>query len=60
MSNDHDERPIELRLRFVEPSKERQIKRWAKRKKNALIDGDWDKLIEYSKSKGGHPSTGSG
>jgi predicted GIY-YIG superfamily endonuclease len=40
--------------------RERQIKGWARRKKEALIKGEWDKLIEYSKSKGRHPSTGSG
>jgi predicted GIY-YIG superfamily endonuclease len=40
--------------------RERQIKGWARRKKEALINGDWDKLIEYSKSKGGDPSTSSG
>jgi len=31
--------------------RERQIKGWTRRKKEALINGDWDKLIEYSKSK---------
>ncbi len=31
--------------------RERQIKGWTRRKKEALIGGDWDKLIEYSKSK---------
>jgi putative endonuclease len=40
--------------------RERQIKGWTRRKKEALINGDWDKLIEYSKSKGCDPSTGSG
>jgi len=40
--------------------RERQIKGWTRRKKEALINGDWDKLIEYSKSKGRDPSTGSG
>ena len=28
---------------------ERQIKGWSRRKKRALIDGDWGKLVEYSK-----------
>lgn len=37
--------------------RERQIKGWTRRKKEALIQGDWAKLIEYSKS---HPSTSSG
>ena len=40
--------------------RERQIKGWTRRKKEALIKGEWNKLIEYSKSKKGHPSTGSG
>jgi predicted GIY-YIG superfamily endonuclease len=40
--------------------RERQIKGWTRRKKEALINGDWDKLIEYSKSKGGDPSASSG
>ena len=40
--------------------RERQIKGWARRKKEALIKGEWDKLIEYSKPKGRHPSTSSG
>jgi putative endonuclease len=39
---------------------ERQIKGWSRRKKEALINGDWKKLVEYSKSKNIHPSTGSG
>ena len=40
--------------------RERQIKGWTRRKKEALMKGEWNKLIEYSKSKKGHPSTGSG
>ena len=40
--------------------RERQIKGWTRRKKEALIKGEWNKLIEYSKSKKGHPSTSSG
>jgi predicted GIY-YIG superfamily endonuclease len=40
-------------------TRERQIKGWSHRKKQALIDGDWNKLVEYSKRKS-HPSTGSG
>jgi len=31
--------------------RERQIKGWTRRKKEALINRDWDKLIQYSKSK---------
>jgi putative endonuclease len=40
-------------------ARERQIKGWSRKKKKALIAGDWPRLIEYSKSRGG-PSTGSG
>ena len=40
--------------------RERQIKGWTRRKKDALINGDWDKLIDYSKSKDRDPSTSSG
>jgi predicted GIY-YIG superfamily endonuclease len=32
-------------------ARERQIKGWTHRKKQALINGDWNKLIEYSRSK---------
>ncbi|OGL46252.1 MAG: hypothetical protein A2W05_10100 [Candidatus Schekmanbacteria bacterium RBG_16_38_10] len=31
--------------------RERQIKGWSRRKKEALINGEWNKLVEYSKSK---------
>jgi predicted GIY-YIG superfamily endonuclease len=41
-------------------SRERQIKGWSRRKKEALINGDWNKLVAYSKSKIRHPSTDSG
>ena len=30
--------------------RERQIKGWSRKKKEALINGEWEKLIEYSKS----------
>lgn len=30
--------------------RERQIKGWTRRKKQALINGEWKKLIEFSKS----------
>ena len=30
---------------------EKRIKNWSQKKKQALIDGDWEKLVEYSKSK---------
>ena len=58
--------PVELVFAYEMPTifeaflRERQIKGWARRKKEALIKGEWYKLIEYSKSKGRHPSTGSG
>ncbi len=58
--------PVELVFAYEMPTifeaflRERQIKGWARRKKEALINGDWDKLIEYSKSKGRDPSTSSG
>jgi predicted GIY-YIG superfamily endonuclease len=32
-------------------ARERQIKGWSRRKKQALIWGDWNKLIEYSRGK---------
>jgi predicted GIY-YIG superfamily endonuclease len=40
-------------------ARERQIKGWARRKKQALINGELNKLVEYSKGKINHPSTGS-
>ena len=41
--------------------RERQIKGWSRAKKEALIKGDWDGLVELSdRSNGGAPSTGSG
>jgi putative endonuclease len=47
--------------------RERQIKGWSRKKKEALINGEWDKLVEYSKSTNsaiknnkGDPSTSSG
>lgn len=42
---------------------EKQIKGWSRRKKEALINRDFDLLIELSNTKGKikhHPSTGSG
>ena len=39
---------------------ERQIKRWSRRKKQALIDGDWQRLRRYSTRDAPRPSTGSG
>jgi len=41
-------------------TRERQIKGWMRRKKQALIVEDWDKLITFSKSrKKSPPATGS-
>lgn len=43
---------------------EKQIKGWSKRKKQTLIDKDWEKLVKYSKNytqlgKGDRSSTSS-
>ena len=40
---------------------EKKIKGWSRRKKEALISEDWDKLVEYSKNytQHGRSSTGS-
>ncbi|GBD99687.1 hypothetical protein BMS3Abin07_01727 [bacterium BMS3Abin07] len=38
-------------------SREKQIKGWSRRKKEAIIAGDYEELAELSKS---HPSTSSG
>ena len=41
--------------------RERQIKGWSRARKEALIKGDWDGLVELSnRSSGGAPSTSSG
>ena len=41
--------------------RERRIKGWSRARKEALIKGDWDGLVELSnRSGGGAPSTGSG
>ena len=41
--------------------RERQIKEWSGARKEALIKGDWDGLVELSnRSSGGAPLTGSG
>ena len=60
-------RPVELVLsdrfstRLEVFHRERPIKGWSRAKKEALIKGDWDGLVELSKrSGGGAPSTGSG
>ena len=57
----HNKRP--LKLMYVEEftdimeaiSREKQIKGWTRKKKEALIAGDYEKLVELS----GSPSTGS-
>ncbi|MDY8136769.1 GIY-YIG nuclease family protein [Aquimarina sp. 2201CG5-10] len=49
-------RPVELKWyeTFTDPDKaimvEKQLKGWSRRKKIALINENWDKLIEYSKN----------
>ncbi|MEW6003412.1 MAG: GIY-YIG nuclease family protein, partial [Nitrospirota bacterium] len=56
----HDKRPV--KLMYVEEyidvieaiSREKQIKGWSRKKKEALIAGNYGKLVELSK---GHPST---
>ena len=61
-------RPVELvfsdqfSARLEAFHRERQIKGWSRaKKKEALIQGDWDGLVELSnRSSGGVPSTGSG
>ena len=55
---------LPVRLMFVESfvsrreaiEWERQIKGWTRRKKEALIQGDWDKIKDLAKARG---STGS-
>jgi len=41
-------------------ARERQIKGWSRRKKQASIRGDWTGLVKYSRGKPPYPSTGSG
>jgi putative endonuclease len=59
----HDKRPVKLMCieefgDVVEAiSREKQIKGWSRRKKEALIERDFKRLMELSKSR---PSTGSG
>jgi putative endonuclease len=51
-----DKRPLELvwLKSFEDPDMailtEKRIKGWSRRKKEALINEDWDKLVEYSKN----------
>ncbi|WP_422106556.1 GIY-YIG nuclease family protein [Winogradskyella sp.] len=48
--------PVELKwfVKCTNPSEaikiEKQIKGWSRRKKKALIDENWDDLIEFSKN----------
>ena len=39
----------ETNLVYYAIEKEKQIKRWSKAKKKALIDSDWEKLVKLSK-----------
>lgn len=41
-------------------SVERQIKGWSRRKKEAMMRGDWEEVSRLAKSKPAHPSTSSG
>ena len=49
-------RPVELMFyeSFTDPLSafqvEKQIKGWSRRKKEALIDQDWDRLVKFSKN----------
>jgi putative endonuclease len=49
-------RPVELVWfeTFTDPNQaitiEKKIKGWSRRKKQALIDGDWDRLVQFSKN----------
>ena len=62
----YSRRPLELVYSAEFPTRneafaaERQIKGWSRRKKEALMTEDWDRLVEYSKSKSARPSTRSG
>ena len=59
----HSRRPIELKwhLQCTNPSEairiEKQIQGWSHRKKEALINENWEDLIEFSKNytEYGHP-----
>ena len=52
----YQRRPVELVWfeTFTDPTQaitiEKKIKGWTRRKKQALIDEDWDKLVKYSKN----------
>ena len=62
-------RPVSLGYSHDVPSRddafavERQIKGWSRKKKEALIRGDWEELCQLARGRGrpsAHPSTGSG
>ena len=61
----YSRRPIELKWQVscTNPTEaikiEKQIKGWSKRKKQALIDENWDDLVAFSKNytQYGHPDT---
>jgi predicted GIY-YIG superfamily endonuclease len=38
-------------------SAERQIKGWSRKKKEAMMRGDWAEVSRLAKSKSAHPST---
>ena len=40
--------------------KEKQIKKWSRAKKEALINEDWDKLVQYSKNYTEYGKNGDG
>ena len=50
-------RPVALKWveQFTDPNNaiavEKQIKGWSRRKKIALIEEDWNKLVEYSRNR---------
>ncbi|MDX1753771.1 MAG: GIY-YIG nuclease family protein [Salinimicrobium sediminis] len=50
-------RPVVLKWfeQFTDPNQailiEKQIKGWSRRKKEAVIEEDWERLIEYSRNK---------
>ena len=41
-------------------SAERQIKGWSRKKKEAMMPGDWSEVSRLTQSQSIHPSTGSG
>ena len=64
-------RPVELVFSEDLPTRqeaferERQVKGWSRAKKEALLEEDWERLVQLARSQaspdaGGHPSTSSG